>query len=209
MTRDRGRARPRHVQHVADNPERGKAQGRNDRRHHRCLISSIPATRTDHGSEAQKPDRIDECPGRPPFRSAVSPTGGTITPTKNIGARTRSINRHVGPDEQRCSLKQADGDRPNKRVARAAPDGGATESSHPVSRGVYPARPPADREQTCEGCNPRSAAGRHEGRTQPPGQAAEPGERKRVRNTACEKRPRRMTRPRTGRREPAPIDVVG
>jgi len=25
---------------------------------HRCLISSIPATRTDRGSEAQKPDRI-------------------------------------------------------------------------------------------------------------------------------------------------------
>jgi len=115
-----------------------------------------------------------------------------ITPTKNIGARTRSINRQVGPDEQKCSLR--------RMMSEWC-------SSFHLAAGFIPRVHP-HREQTCEGRNPMSAAGRQEGRTLPSGQAAEDREA-RVRNVACEKRPRRMTRLDPGRREPAPTDVVG
>jgi len=107
-------------------------------------------------------------------------------------------------------LAKTSGRRPPEqaRVARAAADDGATESSHPFSRGVYAPRvhPPIG-SKPAKGATPGAPPDGKREDPKPPGQAVEPGERKRVRNTACEKRPRRMTRPRTGRLEPAPADV--
>jgi hypothetical protein len=84
---------------------------------------------------------------RPPLPSSIRRR--PITPTKiNRGADVRTVNRHVGPDGQRCPLNESR----------------ATESHDSFSRGVYPASSTRDREQPCEGRNPRSAAGRKEGR---------------------------------------------
>jgi hypothetical protein len=112
---------------------------------------------------------------------------------KQSGRGRDSINRHVGPDEQRCSAKM-DCDRSRFAIHLATR---LASRVHPRSGANLRRAQPQER--------------RRDGTREEPdrrGQAAEPGE-SRVRNAACEKRPRRMTRPRTGRREPAPADVVG
>jgi len=85
---------------VAENPERGKAHGRNDRRHRK----RVPTTRTDHGSEAQKPDRHQAFRSTAP--AIIYYEGGRSPRRKSIGARTRdTVNRQVGPDKQKCFAK--------------------------------------------------------------------------------------------------------
>src|SRR5256885_2356329 len=70
------------------------------------VIRRAPAKRIGRGSEAQKPDRIEVRVGR--LSDLLYPLRPPITPTKMAGARTRSINRQVGPDEQKCSLNEED-----------------------------------------------------------------------------------------------------
>jgi hypothetical protein len=71
------------------------------------------------------------------------------------------------------------------------------------------ARPPAGGSKPAKGGTPGAPPDGDEGRTRTvrPGRGARGTMR--VRNAACEKRPPRMTRPRTGKREPAPAGVVG
>jgi len=159
------------------------------RRHRRA-----PAKRIGRGSEAQKPDRIEVRVGR--LSDLLYPLRPPITPTKMAGARTRIDQQASGPGRAEMLAKTNDA-----RIAET------TLVIRHLAAGFTPRVHP-HREQSCEGRNPMSAAGRQEGRTQPSGQAAEDRET-RVRNVACEKRPRRMTRFDPGRREPAPTDVVG
>jgi hypothetical protein len=103
--------RTKNVAGVADNPERGKAQGRNDRRAIKSMQDLIDGGDTDRSRERKPRSRIDstQTSGSVALQICLfPPTGGTVTPTKTIGARMRSINRHVGPDEQKCSRRCGD-----------------------------------------------------------------------------------------------------
>jgi hypothetical protein len=130
-------------------------------------------------------------PGRPPFRSVVSPQAADHPDENGRGADAI--------DQQASGPGRAEmlANRMTREWCVVIP----------CSRRACMARPPAP------GANLRRAQP-HErrrtarGKNQPSGQAAEDRET-RVRNVACEKRPRRMTRFDPGRREPAPTDVVG
>ena len=154
--RARKRARTRAVGSVgkagvADNPARGKAHGRNDRRH-RTIVDDTDRTR-ERSPEARP---ISKCLERPPPQSSFP--GGRSPRRKSIGAGTceRSTGRWVRTGRN-ASLNEL---RPDRCIIRLA-------------AGFSPRVSTRAREQTCEGCNPRSAAGRKEGRTCSPGQVAE------------------------------------
>ena len=87
----------RRILGVTDNPERGKAQGRNDRR--RADDEVIRSRRNGPPAGTKPRSRIESnIPGVVRRRRL---------PDENQSGRGRNdaINRHVGPDEQRCSQR--------------------------------------------------------------------------------------------------------
>jgi hypothetical protein len=114
---------------------------------HRCLISSIPATRTDRGSEAQKPDRIANVRvGRLSDRSYLQ-TGGPIAPTKNIGERTRIDQLARGPGRAEMLAKRGNDAQSFNRCGHSHLAAGFTPRVHPPigskpAKGATPGAPP-------------------------------------------------------------------
>jgi hypothetical protein len=117
-------------------------------------VDLIDAARRGPTAGAKPRSRIESTSGSAAFQICSSfPQAARSPRRKLIGARTRSVNRQVGPDEQKCSRECDDVER--VKACRM--------SSH-LAVGLAPRVHP-HREQTCEGHNPRSAAGRQEGRT--------------------------------------------
>jgi hypothetical protein len=77
--------RTKNVAGVTDNPERGKAQGRNDRRAIKSMSDLIDGGDTDRSRERKPRSRIDskQRPDRSPFRSVRFPHGRHDHPDEN------------------------------------------------------------------------------------------------------------------------------
>jgi hypothetical protein len=153
-------------------PKAGTVAGASVRSHRQLDDTDRPRERSPEAGpyNSSRSTAFQICPL---FPQAAAP------PDENqSGHGRRTVNRHVGPDRQRCRLF----DEPPSRM----PCMSCERCVHPPI-GSKPAK----------GTTPGAPSGGKRGRNLP----ARPGRGvrgyRRVRNVACEKRPRRMTRPRT------------